>query len=214
MPYTWLSGSAVYQGDTLQREVNGFGDPLVRVSVNLYGALALTLPEFRSYEQDVIVRASLQVSVPAGQYDDTRVVNLGTHRRFLKPEIGVSKALGPWTLAFQAGATLFTSNNDFLNGNRRSQDPLYSFQGHAIYNFRSGIWGSADATYFAGGRTTLNGALQSDLQQNWRAGGTLAFPVDIRNSIKLYASKGVSARTGNSYDLFGIAWQYRWGAGI
>ncbi len=101
-----------------------------------------------------------------------------------------------------------------MNGKRRSQVPLYSFQGHAIYNFRSGIWGSADATYFAGGRTTLNGALQSDLQQNWRAGGTLAFPVDIRNSIKLYASTGVSARTGNSYDLFGIAWQYRWGAGI
>ncbi len=75
VPYTWLSGSAVYQGDTVQREVNGFGDPLVRVSVNLYGAPALTLPEFRSYEQDVIVGASLQVSVPAGQYDDTKVVN-------------------------------------------------------------------------------------------------------------------------------------------
>jgi hypothetical protein len=105
-------------------------------------------------------------------------------------------------LEFQAEATLFTTNNDFFNGNRRTQDPLYSFQGHAIYNSRSGIWGSAD------------GALQSDLQRNWRAGGTLAFPVDIRNSLKLYASKGVSARTGNSFDLVGIAWQYRWGGGI
>jgi hypothetical protein len=117
-------------------------------------------------------------------------------------------------LEFQAEATLFTTNNDFFNGNRRTQDPLYSFQGHAIYNSRSGIWGSADVTYFTGGRSTLNGALQSDLQRNWRAGGTLAFPVDIRNSLKLYASKGVSARTGNSFDLVGIAWQYRWGGGI
>jgi hypothetical protein len=75
------------------------------------------------------------------------------------------------------------------------------------------MWGSADVTYFAGGRTTLNEALQSDLQQNWRAGATLAVPVDVRNSIKLYASKGF-ARTGNSFDLLGVAWQYRWGGGI
>jgi hypothetical protein len=38
--------------------------------------------------------------------------------------------------------------------------------------------------------------------------------VDARNSVKLYASSGVSSRTGNSYDLIGIAWQYRWGGGL
>jgi hypothetical protein len=214
VPYTWLSGSAMYQGGPVQRDVNGFGDPLLRLSVNFYGAPALKLHEFRDYTQDLIVGGSLQVSIPAGQYDDTKIVNLGSHRWYFKPEIGVSKAQGPWTLEFQAGVTLFTANDDFYNGNRRSQDPLYSFQGHAIYNFRSGIWGSADVTYFAGGRSTLNGTLQSDLQQNWRAGATLALPVDVRNSIKLYASKGLSARTGNSFELVGVAWQYRWGGGI
>ena len=214
VPYSWLSGSAIYRGNPVPREVDGFADPLFRLSVNLYGAPALTVPEFKSYEQDLIVGASLQVSAPAGQYDDTKLVNLGTHRWFFKPEVGVSKALGQWTLELQAGATLFTDNNDFYNGNRRSQDPLYSFQGHAIYNFRSGIWGSVDATYVTGGRTTLNGTLNNDLQQNWRVGGTLAFPVDAHNSVKLYASSGVSARTGNSFDLIGIAWQYRWGGGL
>ena len=214
VPYTWLSGSATYRGDPVQREVDGFADPLFRLSVNLYGAPALTVPEFKAYEQDLIVGASLQVSAPAGQYDDTKLVNLGTHRWFFKPEVGVSKALGQWTLELQAGATLFTDNKHFYNGNTRSQDPLYSFQGHAIYNSRSGIWGSLDATYVTGGRTTLNGALNDDLQQNWRVGGTLAFPVDAQNSVKLYASSGVSARTGNSFDLIGIAWQYRWGGGL
>ncbi len=83
-----------------------------------------------------------------------------------------------------------------------------------IYGFRSGIWASLDATYFTGGRTTVNGVLNSDLQQNWRLGGTLAFPVDRLNSIKFYASNGVSARTGNNYDLIGVAWQYRFGGGL
>jgi len=56
--------------------------------------------------------------------------------------------------------------------------------------------------------------LNDDLQENWRLGGTLAFPVDVHNSTKLYASNGASARTGNNYDLIGVAWQYRWGAGL
>jgi hypothetical protein len=214
VPYTWLSGSATYQGDAIEREVDGFADPLFRLSMNFYGAPALTLPEFNAYEQDLIVGASLQVSVPAGQYDSTKLVNIGTNRWSFKPELGVSKALSDLTLEFKAGVTLFTTNDDFYNGNRRSQDPLYSIGAHAIYNFRSGIWASVDATYFAGGRSTLNGALQNDLQRNWRVGGTLSFPVDVRNSIKLYASSGVSARTGNSYDLIGIVWQYRWGGGL
>jgi len=180
----------------------------------LRGAPALTLKEFKEYEQDLIVGASLQVSVPSGQYDESKLVNIGTNRWSFKPEVGVSQALGPWTLEFQAAATLFTDNDDFFGGNERSQDPIYSLQSHAIYGFRSGIWGSLDVTYFTGGRTTLNGTLNEDLQQNWRVGGTLAFPVDVHNSIKLYASSGVSARTDNNYDLFGIAWQYRWGAGL
>jgi hypothetical protein len=214
VPYTWLSGSATYRGDPVEREVDGFADPLFRLSMNFYGAPALTLQEFKSYEQDLIVGASLQMSVPAGQYDSTKLVNIGTNRWSFKPEIGASKALGALTLEFKAGVSLFTTNDDFFNGNRRAQDPLYSIGSHAIYNFRSGIWASVDATYFAGGRSTLNGALQNDLQQNWRVGGTLSFPVDARNSIKLYASSGVSARTGNSYDLIGIVWQYRWGGGL
>ncbi|WP_296493229.1 transporter [Rhodoferax sp.] len=214
VPYTWLSGSALYLGSPVGREVNGFGDASFRLSMNFYGAPALSLPAFRAYQQDLIVGGSLQISAPTGQYDPAKLVNIGTNRWSIKPEIGASKALGPWTIEGAAAVTLFTTNDDFFNGKRRSQDPVYALRAHAIYNFKGGIWGSADATYFAGGRTTLNGAQGVDLQQNWRLGGTLAFPVDLQNSVKLYASTGVSARTGNSYDLLGLAWQYRWGGGL
>ena len=214
VPYTWLSGTAEVRGAPFERIVDGLADARFRLSVNLYGAPALTLNEFRNYEQDLIVGASLQVSVPSGQYDNNRVVNIGTNRWSFKPEVGISQAIGPWTLESQAAATFFTDNRDFFGGNTRSQDPVYSLQGHVIYGSRNGVWGSLDVTYFTGGRTTLNGVEGDDLQQNWRVGGTLAFPVDINNSVKLYASKGVSARTDNNYDLIGIAWQYRWGAGL
>ena len=133
--------------------VNGFANPLFRLSVNLYGAPALTLKEFADYQQDLIVGASLQISAPWSQYDSSRVVNIGTNRWSFKPEVGVSKAVGPWTLELSAAATLYTDNNDFFGGTKREQDPIYSFQGHAIYAFPRGAWGSLDATYFTGGRT-------------------------------------------------------------
>jgi hypothetical protein len=214
VPYTWLSGSAEFTGQPVQRAVNGLGDPAFRLSVNFFGAPALTLKDFQHYQQDLIVGASLQVTAPGGQYDDQRIINIGTNRWSFKPQVGISQAVRAWTLEATVATTFYTENRDFYGGGVRSQQPLYSMQGHVIYGFRSGIWASLDATYFTGGRTTINGNLNSDLQQNWRGGATLALPVDVHNSIKLYASSGVSARTGNNFDLIGIAWQYRWGGGL
>ena len=214
VPYTWLSGTADYRGQTVPRTVNGFANSAFRLSINLYGAPALSLKEFADWEQDLIIGASFRVVAPWGQYDDSKLVNIGTNRWSFKPAFGISKAIGPWTMELEAAATLYTDNNEFFGGKTLSQAPIYSMQGHLIYGFRSGIWASLDATYFVGGRTTVNGVRNSDLHQNWRVGGTLAFPVDRENSIKLYASSGVSARTGDSYDLIGVAWQYRWGGGL
>jgi hypothetical protein len=214
VPYTWLSGSADYLGQPVQRSVNGFGDPVFRLSVNLYGAPALGLKDYASYKQDWIVGASLQVSVPSGQYDGTRLVNIGTHRWYFKPNLGVSKAIGPWILEATAEVTFYTDNKDFYHGTTFSQDPLYGLQGHVIRSFSHGIWASVDATYFTGGNTQINGVPNNELQRNWRVGVTLAIPLTARNSIKLYGSNGVSARTDDSYKLFGVVWQYHWGGGL
>jgi hypothetical protein len=56
--------------------------------------------------------ASLQVSVPLGQYDTDRLVNLGTNRWFFQPELGISKAWGPLTRELAASVTLYTDNRD------------------------------------------------------------------------------------------------------
>lgn len=214
VPYTWMSGSADLDGEPLSRTVSGFADPRFRLSVNLYGAPSLPMNEFPSFQQDLIVGAALQVSAPWGQYDDTRIVNIGTNRWFFKPSLGVSKAVGAWILEATAAVTLYTDNTDFFRGQTREQDPLYAAEAHVIRSFSRGIWGSIDATYFAGGSTTVDNVAKRDLQRNWRFGATLALPINARNSVKLYGSSGVSARTGNDYDLLGVAWQYRWGGGI
>jgi hypothetical protein len=214
VPYVSLSGTGDYAGQPVSRAINGFANSAIRLSANLYGAPALGLKEFAAYRQDLIVGASLQVGIPASQYDPSRLVNIGTNRWSFKPEIGISKALGRWTLEGQAAVTFFTDNDDFYGGTTRSQEPLYNLQAHVIHSFPSGVWASFDVIWFGGGRTTIGGVLKNDLQQNWRVGATLALPVDRRNSVKLSASSGASARTGNNFDLLGVAWQYRWGGGL
>ena len=214
VPYAWVSGSAKVAGQPRKREVTGFADPRFRFSLNLYGAPALSLSEFADYKQNLIVGASLQVSAPLGQYDSSKLVNIGTNRWSIKPELGISKALGPLTLDLAAGVSFYTGNDDFFGGHTREQDPIYSLQGHLIYNLGRGVWGALDGTYYTGGRTTLDGVEGNDLQESSRLGLTLSLPVTRRNSIKLYASTGVSTRTGTDFDAVGIAWQYRWGGGL
>lgn len=214
LPYTFLSGEAIYEGEPVERQVDGMSNPAFRLSWNFYGAPAMGLREFSTWQQDLVIGASLRVSAPWSQYDSSRLVNIGTNRWSFKPELGISKTLGQWTVEGQLAATIYTDNDDFFGGNRREQDPIYSAQAHTIYGFKSGKWASFDLTWFGGGRTTFNGVDKQDLQQNWRLGATFAVPVNRKNSVKFYASSGVSDRTGNSYDLIGIVWQYRWGGGL
>jgi hypothetical protein len=98
VPYSAFSAHALVAGQDHEREMSGFGDPRFRVSVNLFGAPALSAKEFANYKQDLIVGVSLQVSAPLGQYDDTKLLNLGNNRWSFRPELGISKAWGPWTL--------------------------------------------------------------------------------------------------------------------
>jgi hypothetical protein len=214
MPYAWVSasGEVFEQARTVDR--NGLDDLTLRLSVNLYGAPALSMKEYASYHQDVIVGVSLYVTAPSGQYDAAKLVNVGTNRWTFKPELGISKRVGAWTLEGEVDATFFTDNDQYLGNHVRSQEPLYAVQGHAIYNVNPKLWLAVDGTYYRGARTSVNGVLDNNLESNSRWGGTAAYSVSRQNSIKLYFSSGLAARTGTEFTIYGIGWQYRWGAGL
>src|SRR5260370_17866115 len=138
------------------------------MSVNLLGAPGLSAKDFASYRQDLIAGVSLQFSAPLGQYDNSKLLNLGNNRWSFKPEFGISKAWGPWTFEVAPSVTVFSDNTDFFGGNTFSQSPIYAVQGHILYTFQSGIWMALDGIYFAGGRTALNGAKSTNQHANTR----------------------------------------------
>lgn len=213
LPFAEVSGSATVKGQGRDRDVFGLADPLLRISVNFFGAPALSLDEYATYRQDLIIGASLQVTAPLGQYDSSKLLNVGTNRWSVKPELGVSKAWGPLTLELIPAITFFTNNNDFLGGKTLEQDPIYSLQGHLIYEFSPAFWAAFNSTYYVGGRTTVDGE-QGQEPENVRVGVTAALSLSRHQSIKFYGSTGVYNRTDNNFWALGIAWQFRWGGGL
>ena len=213
VPGSSFDAQGLVNGLPREREMTGLGDPRFRFSFNLFGAPALSAKDFANYQQDLIVGVSFQASAPLGQYDNSKLLNLGNNRWSFKPELGISKAWGPWTFEVAPSVTFFSDNTDFLGGNRFAQAPIYAVQAHLLYTFQSGVWMALDGIYFAGGHTTLNGVRSDNEQRNTRAGFTLALPLDRQNSLKLSASTGLTTRTGSEFTAVGIAWQYRWGEG-
>jgi hypothetical protein len=213
LPYAWLSGSAKVAGQPRDRDVSGLGDPRLRFSVLVYGAPALTLAEFADYQPDLIVGASLSVTAPIGQYDSDKLVNIGTNRWSVRAELGISKTLGALTVELAPSVTFYTDNDDFISGKTLERDPLYAVQAHVVYHTRVGPWAAVDATYYTGGRTTVDG-VRGEQPEHLRLGTTLAIPVDRHNSVKLFGSVGAITRAGGNFTTAGIAWQYRWGGGL
>ncbi|WP_114689673.1 transporter [Polynucleobacter necessarius] len=172
------------------------------------------MDEFKSYQQDLMIGASLAASIPWGKYNSEQRLNVGANRSLIQPGIGASQAIGPWRLELAGMATVYKSNTSFMGSNTLSQNPMYSTESHGIYYFENMAWISADATYYMGVQSYVNGLPINDSQENWRFGSTLSYPINKHNSIRLTGSKGVYSRTNNSYDAISVAWQYRWGGGI
>jgi len=90
MPYAAgsFSGTAMDDTDETTGHRSGLPAPEVRFSINLLGGPAMDLPKFKQWHQKTLLGASLLVLPPLGQYDPTRLINLGANRWSFRPEVG------------------------------------------------------------------------------------------------------------------------------
>jgi len=181
-------------------------------------SIAMDLSQFMKWKQKTLIGASLTVTAPFSQYDPKVLVNTGTNRWAIKPEVGLSHRHGRWLLDGYLGVWFFTENDDFFsNGtsahtaNTRSQNPLGALEGHLSYDIRNRLWVSADGNYWYGGAVSLNGVRSAGtLQANSRIGATASFPVSKHQSLKVSYSYGAIVRVGGNYHDVSLAWQYSW----
>lgn len=195
-------------GENAEASRSGLGDLKLRFSANLIGTPALTPAEFARRKATTTLGVALTVSAPTGDYHPDKLVNIGTNRWAVKPEIGVAYPSGRWYFEAIGGVWLFGDNDNFFGGQRREQDPLASIQGHVSYTFRPKLWLAFNATYYDGGRTTIDDVLKDDRQSNSRYGLTLSVPLSRTQSLKFHWNDGASTRIGSDFTTYGIAWQY------
>ena len=188
----------------------GQGDPRFRVAMNLYGAPAMTPKEFASFEHKTIVGVSLTMAPPLGQYDPAKLINLGTNRWSFKPEVGFSQAHGRWVVEGMAGVWLFTDNGNFFGGRTREQDPIVAMQFHLTYRFHRSMWLAGDANYFTGGRTTIGGRQNFDLQRNSRIGTTFSRALTRQSAIRMSVSRGAYTTIGANFTSIAAGYSYAW----
>lgn len=213
IPYVWGSAQGRLAGDFQAITRSGLLDPRLRFAVNLIGAPAMNLKEFVGYRQKTNLGVSVVVVAPTGQYDPNKLINIGSNRWAFKPELGLSRAVGRWTLDLYGGAWLFTANANF-QGQTRRQNPIGTAQFHASYTLRPRFWISFNANFFTGGRTTVDGVPRLDFQRNSRAGTTVSIPLNRRQSVKVAFSTGAFTTIGANFDSVAVTYQYLWGAGL
>ncbi len=212
-PFVWGTWEGSLAGQDTSTTRRGFADPRIQLAVSFLGAPAQTPREFSGFREKTVAGASLMVIVPLGQYDSSKLINLGTNRWSFRPRIGVSQASGKWIFELFGDVWLFTRNPD-LRGAVIEQDPIWAIQGDVIYTFRPGLWLGFNAGYGKGGQSIVNGVGKNNPQESTRLAGTLSVPVARRHSFKFVYSTGVSARFGADLDTFQVFYQYRWGAGL
>ena len=198
---------------------SGLMDTVFRFAVNLVGGPAMELSEIRKWQQKHLLGASLKIVAPTGQYDPTKLINLGANRWAFKPEVGYSGRFGGhWILDAYASVWFFTRNPEFFSRNQyvpgtndQTQDPIAAIETHLSYDFKPRLWVSLDGNFWYGGRTSLSGVENpATLQKSSRIGVTASFPITRRQSIKVGVAAGAYVRFGGDYKIASVAWQYSW----
>jgi len=206
----WV-GSLEGEEEIQRRRDSGAGDVRLALEVNFLGAPSLDRAEFGEYQQRWIAGASLRIVVPTGDYDADKLLNLGSNRGTVKPEVGFSRAVKKWTFEGAASAWFFTDNDDFFGGNHLSQRPLHVLKSHVIYTFRPGFWTALGIGWGNGGQTFVNDEPRQTLQSNWRFRWSLAYPITPSQGIVFGLGSAVTRRAGGDYDTVSITYQYSWG---
>jgi Putative MetA-pathway of phenol degradation len=207
-PIAWGAVAGDVSQQPQQQDLSGLADPRIKLSVGFLGAPALTVEEFAKARRGLAIGASVTVMPPLGQYNSGQIVNLGYHRWAFKPEVGFSYPAARWTFDGSAGVWLFTTNDAFYPGRaRREQDPVVALQGHVSYALPGRAWVAVNGTWFAGGETRVDRALNPDEQRNTRLGATMSIPIARQQSLKFLYSTGTTTRRGSDFDTFNVTWQ-------
>ncbi|MDY0834115.1 MULTISPECIES: transporter [unclassified Pseudomonas] len=189
----------------------GMGDTQIVFAHNIFGGPALTAEEFASWKPETFLTGALWVTMPTGDYDKDRIINIGSNRWVFKPELGFGTPIGPTWLEINTYVSLFGDNKDYHGDSKLEQKPLYAIEGHYSYTINRALWVSLDATYNRGGESKIDGDWQDNKQENGLLGASLGFMLSPQFGGLIAYNDTVSERTGSpDVNTWTFRLQYVW----
>src|SRR3954470_23941980 len=87
LPYVLADVTGKIQEQAAATSRSGLADARFKLSVNFVGNPAMPARDFVRSPRRTVIGASFAVQAPAGQYYDTKLINLGNNRWTFKPEV-------------------------------------------------------------------------------------------------------------------------------
>ena len=200
-----LYGDAELDGEYVggnQFSTTGFADPVVLA----------TLWFVNDPKNKLWVGFTPYVTLPLGDYDRRRVLNLGANRWAFKPEVGMVKGFGEkFFLDLIVNGEFYTDNDDYGSASqstRLEQDPTVGFETHLSYDITKQWFISLDYYYLYGGETTVADVNQNDTLSNHGLGLSLFWGIGSNNQLMVEYRDDFSVRIGAGTNQLTLRWAY------
>jgi hypothetical protein len=206
LPWANMRWTGLLDGVPATASRVGLSDPNIRLSIILAGDKPDKLAT-----SNTVIGAAIAVSVPFGEYLDDKLLNLGSNRVFVRPQMGVLHTRGNWSYELTGSIFLFGDNDDFYGGSKLEQDALFAVQTHLIYAFnKPGYWAALSAGYGWDGQSTVDGNKVDDSRRLFLSALALGAPIGQRQGIKFaYIRTRTNSNTGSDVDSLSLGWSYR-----
>jgi len=175
-----------------QTQSSGLGDTQILVTAGLHNLPPLTAQNYASYKPGFAVGGLARLTLPTGEYDESKPANLGANRYSIQLGAPITFGFGEsfldprlTTFDLVPSVTFFGDNEDPFNAGTVSQSTLYKLETHLTHNFNPGIWASIDGIYSYGGETETDGQSDDNKQRSFNMGATLGIQFSKSLGLKL-----------------------------
>lgn len=169
------------------------GDAFIGGDLGLIGSPSLSPLDYSQYKPGLRLGVAAKLFLPTGDYNSTRLANLGQNRWSLHASLPISYVLAesmidPAITTFEIvpSVQIFGDNPKSPGtGAVSSQDPLWKLEGHVTHTFNPMVWAALDAYAETGGRITSGGVETLKAHQSAALGVTLGLVLSQQLALRL-----------------------------
>ncbi len=188
------------------------GDLIIAGELGLLGSPSLAPMDYAQYKPGLRVGIAAKLFLPTGDYDSSRLLNMGGNRWSLEASLPISYVLGntmvdPQLTTFEIvpSVQIFGDNNDPSPLTDPSglaavstQEPLWKLEGHITRTFGPTVWAALDGYYELGGQVSADGVPVGSAKESLSLGATLGLVLSPSVALRLSYLEQVYSNVPNS----------------